>query len=73
MGRARALEVITDPVVTAVLPDGSGRQERLVYLGYDTSGRALEVMAARTDRGLLVIHVMDVRPKWRALMEEGPE
>ena len=23
MGRARALEVITDPVVTAVLPDGS--------------------------------------------------
>jgi hypothetical protein len=32
---------------------------------------ALEVMAVRTDRGLLVIHAMALRPKWRHLYEEG--
>jgi hypothetical protein len=73
VGRARAREVINDPVATAVLPAEGGRQERLVYLGYDSSGRALEVMAVRIKNGLLVIHVMDLRPKWRALMEEETE
>ena len=43
----------------------------MVFLGDDESGRALEVMAVRTDRGLLVIHAMDLRPKWRQLNEEG--
>lgn len=71
VGRARALEVINDPVATVVLRGGDVRQDRLVYLGYDGSGRALEVMAVETDRGLLVIHVMDLRPKWRRMMEEG--
>lgn len=40
-------------------------------MGDDATGRALEVMAGRTDRGLLVIHAMDLRPKWRALYEEA--
>ena len=60
-----------EPVVETVLPAGWGLQERLVFLGDDESGRALEVMAVRTDRGLLVIHAMDLRPKWRQLNEEG--
>lgn len=55
----------------AVLPAESGLQERLVFVGDDESGRALEVLAVRTDRGLLVIHAMDLRPKWRQLYEEG--
>ena len=63
-------QVLADPVAEAVLP-GSGLQERLVFLGDDASGRVLEVMAVRTDRGLLVIHAMDLRPKWRKLYEEG--
>lgn len=32
-------------------------------MGDDESGRRLEVMAVRTDRGLLVMHAMDLRPK----------
>lgn len=71
VGRARVRQVLDDPVAEAILPAERGRQERLVFLGDDDSGRALEVMAVRTDRGLLVIHAMDLRPKWRALYEEG--
>lgn len=71
IGRARVRQVLMDPVVEVVLPAESGLQERLVFLGDDESGRALEVMAVRTDRGVLVIHAMDLRPKWRQLYEEG--
>lgn len=71
IGRARVRQVLADPVAQAVLPAEPGRQERLVFLGDDDSGRTLEVMAVRTDRGLLVIHAMDLRLKWRALYEEA--
>lgn len=71
IGRARVRQVLADPVAEAVLPCGSGLQERRVVLGDDELGRALELMAVRTDRGLLVIHAMDLRPKWRQPNEEG--
>jgi hypothetical protein len=71
IGRARVRQVLEDPVAEAILPAENGRQERLVFLGDDESGRALEVMAVRTDEGLLVIHAMDLRPKWRKLYEEA--
>jgi hypothetical protein len=71
IGRARVRQVLADPVAEAILPAGGDQQERLVFLGDDASGRALEVMAVRTDRGLLVIHAMDLRLKWRHLYEEG--
>ena len=71
IGRARVRQVLADPVAQAVLPRDSGRQERLVFVGDDESGRALEAMAALTDRGLRVIHAMDLRPKWRTLYEEA--
>ncbi len=71
VGRARVRQVLADPLAEAVLPAEEGRQERLVFVGDDATGRALEVMAVRTDRGLLVIHAMDLRPKWRALYEEA--
>ena len=71
VGRARVRRVMANPVAQAVLPAEQGRQARLVFVGDDESGRALEVMAVRTDRGLLVIHAMDLRPKWRALYEEA--
>ena len=73
IGRARVRQVLVDPVAEVVLPAESGLQERLVFVGDDESGRALEVMAVRTDRGLLVIHAMDLRPKWRQLYEEGKQ
>lgn len=71
IGRARVRQVRADPIAEAILPAEQGRQERLVFVGDDESGRALEVMAVRTDRGLLVIHAMDLRPKWRTLYEEA--
>jgi hypothetical protein len=71
VGRARVRQVLADPVAEVILPAAQGRQERLVFVGDDESGRALEAMAVRTDRGLLVIHAMDLRPKWRALYEEA--
>lgn len=40
--------------------------ERLVFLGDDQNGRALEVMAVRAgDDDLLVIHAMELRPRFR--------
>lgn len=71
VGKARARQVIANPVVEITLPGGEGQDERLVYLGDDASGRALEVMAVPIEAGILAIHVMDLRPKWRQLYEEG--
>jgi hypothetical protein len=71
IGRARARHVIANPVVEVTVPDEEGRDDRLVYLGDDRTGRALEVMAVPTEAGILVIHVMDLRPKWHPLYEEG--
>lgn len=34
-------------------------------------GRGRVVMAVATERGLLVIHAMDLRSKWRRYYEEG--
>lgn len=42
--------------------------ERLIFLGDDAAGRALKVMGVQTERGLLVIHPMDLRAKWRPLL-----
>lgn len=71
IGRGRVLEVLADPVVVLNVPDARGRQGRIVFLGDDATGRALEVMAVATERGLLVIHAMDLRRKWRRHYEEA--
>ena len=51
----------------AVVPQIRPRQpDVLVYLGDDETGRPLEVVAVVLDDGdLLVIHVMDMRQKFR--------
>jgi hypothetical protein len=47
------------------------RSTRLVYLGEDAQGRALEVMAVEVlDGDLLVIHAMPLRAKYRRQYEE---
>lgn len=73
IGRARARHVIADPVaiVPATTPEGRVMQ---IYLGDDHTGRALEVGAlAKDDGGLLVVHVMDLREKYRSYYESGKE
>jgi hypothetical protein len=44
---------------------------RLVFLGEDSAGVPLEVIAVRTNRAnLMVIHAMNLRPRYRPLYEE---
>ena len=64
------LQVIDDPAVeTRMQLDGF--DDRLIFLGADATGRALEVMAVELAGGtLLVIHAMDLRPKWRTVYDE---
>lgn len=55
-------------------PAGSpgARSVRLVFLGDDAHGHALEVMAVqRADEDLLVIHAMPLRHKYRPQYEEA--
>jgi hypothetical protein len=69
VGRARALYVIEHPF--AVIPT-QGRYHVLIHLGDDPSGRALEVGVLEVAVGqLVVIHAMDLRPKYRAAYEAG--
>jgi hypothetical protein len=74
VGRARARYVVDHPflVVRQPAPVGSPlADDRLVFHGDDQTGRALEVVAIETVTGLHVIHVMDLRPKWRPYYEKG--
>jgi len=44
---------------------------RLVFLGEDPEGLPLEVIAVESDQELLtVIHVMELRPRYRGTYEE---
>lgn len=73
VGRARARHVLADPtaIVPATTPEG---REVLLYLGDDHEGRVLEVgVLEKEDGGLLVIHVMDLREKYRPYYETGKE
>jgi len=47
--------------------DSAARDTRWVFLGGDPSGVDLEVIAVETEEGrLLVIHAMELRPRYRA-------
>jgi hypothetical protein len=52
-------------------PEGQA-DERLLFLGDDEDGVALEVMAVEVeDDGLFVIHAMELREKYRPQYEEA--
>jgi hypothetical protein len=52
--------------------DPAGASPRLVFLGDDAEGVALEVMAVELqDGGLLVIHAMPLRDRYRDQYEEA--
>jgi len=55
------------------LPPPSGQQdERLIFLGDDQDGLAIEVMAVELEDGdVFVIHAMSLRRKYREQYEEA--
>jgi hypothetical protein len=65
IGKARVLHVINHADLAFTTPGGDGKAERTVWLGADHEGRVLEVMTINIDDGLLVIHAMDIRAKYR--------
>jgi hypothetical protein len=58
-------------------PPASGSElldRRLVCLGDDTDGQAIEVIAVESDKNdLIVIHAMALRDKYRAQYEEAKQ
>ena len=73
VGRARAVYVVEHAyaVVRQTRPD---QPEVVMFLGDDKTGRALEVGAVEVSEDLLlVIHVMDLRQKFRGSYEQGKQ
>jgi uncharacterized DUF497 family protein len=71
IGRERVRQVLADPVVVVRIEEPHDPRVRMLYLGDDESGRALEVVAVDEGDRLVVIHAMDLREKFRMLYEEG--
>ncbi len=72
IGRARVLSVLNNPTVTATIPapaDGL-TAERTLWLGADHTGRVLEVVTVNIPGGVLVLHAMDIRDKYRPMYVE---
>lgn len=68
--RSRHVVQTANVIIREPAPAGSQLQdERIVFLGADPAGLLLEVMALETDAGLLVIHAMKMRRKYRPYLE----
>jgi hypothetical protein len=73
VARARSAFVIDHcGLVFRVPPPAGQRDERLLFLGDDEEGTALEVMAIELeDDDLYVIHAMALRKRYQAQYEEA--
>ena len=72
ISRIRSQHVIEHSGSRIRLRAVEGSDDRLVYLGDDAEGTALEVIAVElSDDEVLVIHAMPLRPKYRADYEEA--
>ena len=73
VSRARTAFVIEHCGLVFRVPPPKGQlDERLVFLGDDEDGAALEVMAVELEDGdLYVIHAMDLRERYRPRYEEA--
>jgi hypothetical protein len=60
----------TDTIIREPAPEDSPLDDdRIVFLGPDQNGVLLEVMAIETDQGLLIIHAMKMRRKYRPFLK----
>lgn len=73
IGRARALWVLEHAYGAVPRRRDGPRGWFVMVVGDDMTGRALEVGIVVDDGVLWVIHVMDLRPKFRPIYEEGKE
>lgn len=71
IGRTRVLQALAYPIAVVEVDDERAVGKKLLILGKDQTGRALEIIAVLEDENLIVIHAMDLRPKFRGLYEEG--
>ena len=73
IARRRSRHVIEHAGLRFRIPPPAGQDdERLLYLGDDEDGVALEVMGVeREDGALYVIHAMPLRSKYRVEYEEA--
>lgn len=70
--RSRHVVETASAIIRQPAPERSSlRDERIIFLGPDPTGELLEVMAVETTRGLLVIHAMEMRARYRPLLEGG--
>ena len=68
ISRARSAYVVRTATSILSQPapgDSPAKSDRLIFLGRDETGTLLEVMAIETDRGVLVIHAMRMRARYR--------
>ncbi len=64
--RSRHVVLTAETIIAESAPEDSPVPDRrLVFLGDDQNGVTLEVVAIETDDGVLVIHAMKIRAKYR--------
>jgi len=68
--RSRHVVLTAETIIARPAPqDSPVVDRRLVFLGDDQNGVTLEVVAIETDDGVLVIHAMKIRAKYRSYLE----
>ena len=71
VGRARAVFAIEHAYAVVCVDRPAGAGYLLMYLGDDETGRAFEVGGIEEGDTFVVIHVMDLRTKFRTAYETG--
>ncbi len=72
--RLRARQIIDDPLVTLTLAaPNPGMDDRIVFIGDDDSGRALEIIAVDLPEYLLMIPAQDLQAKFRPHYDRAKE
>ncbi len=71
IGRERMRHVLANPVVHWPDPNAVMAGERVTFLGTDDTGRRLELVVVVELDHWVVIHAMDMRPKFYLDFERG--
>jgi hypothetical protein len=68
--RSRYVVETANTIISQPAPTRSKvKDDRIVFLGTDQTGVLLEVVAVEADAGLLIIHAMRMRDRYRTYMK----